>query len=52
MAPLDLTNLVLVMNFFFGPLVALFLYLNALLIIITIVFLKPRQVTSIYLWIA
>ena len=50
MAVLDLTNFVLVLNFLFGPLVAVFLYLNAMLIIVTIVFLKPRQVTSIYLW--
>jgi cardiolipin synthase len=48
----DLTNFTLVLNFLFGPLVAIFLYINALLIIITIIFLKPRQVTSIYLWIA
>src|SRR5665647_148812 len=52
MAVLDLANLILVVNFFLGPLVALFLYMNACLIVITIIFLKPRQVTSIYLWIA
>jgi len=40
------------MSFFFGDLIGLFLYINAGLIIITIVFLKPRRVTSIYLWIA
>ena len=52
MALLDLTTFILIVNFFFGPLFALFLYLNAAIIIITIIFLKPRQVTSIYLWIA
>lgn len=30
----------------------LFLYLNAILIVITIVFVRPRRVQSIYLWIA
>ena len=30
----------------------LFLYINAILIVITIVFVKPRRVQSIYLWIA
>jgi len=39
-------------NFIFGDLVTLFLYINAGLIIIFIVFIKPREVTSIYLWIA
>ncbi len=52
MAVLDLSNLILVVNFLFGPIVAVILYLNAAAIIITIIFVKPRQVTSIYLWIA
>lgn len=39
-------------NFIFGDLVSMFLYINAALIIIFIVFIKPREVTSIYLWIA
>jgi len=30
----------------------LFLYINAILIVITIVFLRPRRIQSIYLWIA
>jgi cardiolipin synthase A/B len=30
----------------------LFLYLNAILIVITIIFVRPRRVQSIYLWIA
>ena len=46
MTPFDLTNLI------FGPLISLFLYINAGLIIIIMVFIKPRRVTSIYLWIA
>jgi cardiolipin synthase len=46
MNPFDLTNLI------FGGLVGLFLYINAGFIIIIIVFIKPRRVTSIYLWIA
>jgi len=52
MALNDLTSFTFVLNFLFGPWVAIFLYLNAFLIIVTIIFLKPRQVTSIYLWIA
>jgi cardiolipin synthase len=46
MTPFDLTNLL------FGPVISLFLYINAALIIIVMVFIKPRPVTSIYLWIA
>jgi cardiolipin synthase len=46
MALVDLANLV------FGDLIRLFLYVNAALIIVTIVFIRPRRVTSIYLWIA
>lgn len=49
---LDLTAFILLVNFLLGPIFALFLYLNAAAIVITIIFLKPRQVTSIYLWIA
>jgi len=36
----------------FGDLIKLFLYINAALIIITIIFIRPRRVSSIYLWIA
>ncbi len=46
MSPFDLTRLL------FGDLISLFLYINAAIIIIVIVFVKPRKVTSIYLWIA
>ena len=46
MALVDLTN------FIFGDLIRLFLYINAVAVIITIVFIKPKKVTSIYLWIA
>jgi cardiolipin synthase len=40
------------MDLLFGPLVSMILYINAAIIIITIVFIKPRPVKSIYLWIA
>ena len=46
MTPFDLTNLV------FGDFISLLLYINAAIIIIIIVFIKPRKVTSIYLWFA
>ena len=46
MSPFDLTRLL------FGDLISLFLYINAAIIIVVIVFVKPRRVTSIYLWIA
>jgi len=46
MTSLDPTSLI------FGGLIGLFLYFNAAFIIIFIVFIKPRRVTSIYLWIA
>ena len=46
MIPSDLMDLL------FGPLVSMILYINAAIIIITIVFIKPRPVKSIYLWIA
>jgi cardiolipin synthase len=46
MALVDLTNLI------FGDLMTLFFYIIAGITIITIVFIKPRRVTSIYLWIA
>jgi len=46
MTPVDVTN------FIFGDLLKIFLWINAGLIIITIVFVKPRRVTSIYIWIA
>lgn len=36
----------------FGDLLRLFLEINAIIIIITIVFIRPRRVTSIYLWVA
>jgi len=52
MAVLDLSSLILIVNFLLGPIVAAVLYLNAAAIIITMIFVKPRQVTSIYLWIA
>jgi cardiolipin synthase len=38
-------------NFIFGDIVSMLLYLNAAYIIIFIVFIKPREVTSIYLWV-
>ena len=44
MTPFDVTNLL------FGPIVSLILYINAGLIILVMVFIKHRQVTSIYLW--
>jgi cardiolipin synthase len=46
MALLDLTNYVL------DNLIILFLVINSILILITIIFISPRKVTSIYIWLA
>lgn len=46
MTPFDLTS------FIFGPIISLILYINAAIIIMIMVFIKPRPVTSIYLWTA
>lgn len=40
------------LNFVLGDLLSLFFIINAVLIIITIVFIRPKRVTSIYLWVA
>lgn len=44
--------LVDIWNFILGDPLKIFLWFNAALIIITIIFIKPRKVTSVYLWIA
>jgi len=46
MALLDLTTTV------WDNLIILFLVINSILILITIIFISPRKVTSIYLWLA